>query len=84
MAGCTLRLAGHDFMDFRYLTTTTTQGGSDGCINFNDGDNGGLLDCINNYGLPSVYANYCSIVSLADFLVIAGEAVMGRTSDTYN
>ena len=35
-----LRLAGHDFMDFR--TDEKKKGGSDGCINFEDPDNKGL------------------------------------------
>jgi len=54
-AGCTLRLAGHDFMDFRKFSTTDSMGGADGCINFNDGDNNGLLDCITNFGLANAY-----------------------------
>jgi len=53
-AGCVLRLAGHDFMDYR-----KTSGGSDGCINFNDGDNAGLLDCILTSNLDEVYQIYC-------------------------
>jgi len=45
-AGCILRLAGHDLMDFRVQSENT--GGSDGCINFGEADNNGLNDCISN------------------------------------
>jgi len=45
-AGCLVRAAGHDFMDFRINADGTTSGGMDGCINFNDGDNAGLQSCI--------------------------------------
>lgn len=79
-----MRLAGHDLMDYRKVSSTSSLGGSDGCINFNDGDNAGLLDCINENNLNSVYRNVCTLVSLADFIVIAAEAVMGRTATTYN
>jgi hypothetical protein len=41
-AGCLVRVAGHDFMDYR----KNGGGGSDGCINFNDEDNKGLSTCI--------------------------------------
>jgi len=71
-------------MDYRKTSSNSFLGGSDGCINFNDGDNAGLLDCIVNFNLNSVYSKYCSLVSLADFIVIAGEAVMGRTATSYN
>ena len=33
-AGCWVRLAGHDFMDFRRGEDGESTGGSDGCINF--------------------------------------------------
>jgi hypothetical protein len=79
-AGCLIRTAGHDFMDFRM---DTGLGGSDGCINFNDADNTGLADCLVDSGLTSVYDEVCGQVSLADFFVIAGEAVMGRTATSY-
>lgn len=53
-AGCLVRLAGHDMMDFRYVFKKNSDGtdsrrvinkigGSDGCINFNDKDNRGLV-----------------------------------------
>jgi len=34
--------------------------------------------------IPSIYAQHCEQVSLADFVVIAAEAAMGRTSSDYN
>ena len=82
-AGCLVRTAGHDFMDYREVSGVAS-GGSDGCINFADGDNTGLADCLESSGLPAVFEDYCTSVSLADFLVIAGEAVMGRTAERYS
>ena len=83
-AGCVVRAAGHDFMDFRINADGTTKGGSDGCINFHDEDNVGLGECLKTANMPAVYAEYCQKVSLADFLVIMGEAAMGRTTTDYN
>jgi len=80
-AGCVLRMAGHDFMDYR---TDTGLGGSDGCINFEDEDNTGIPSCVENFGLVDSYAEHCETVSLADWMVIAGEAVMGRTATDYD
>jgi len=56
-AGCLVRLAGHDMMDYRYEFDTkkngkpsksaiNKSGGNDGCVNFHDKDNMGLVDCI--------------------------------------
>ena len=81
-AGCLVRLVGHDFMDYR--TNSSNVGGSDGCLNFQDGDNLGLKECIQNFSLNSVYSEHCTKVSMADFFVIAGESVMGRTATDYN
>lgn len=82
MAGCLLRFAGHDLMDFRKGDADI--GGSDGCIDFSTGDNAGLEKCLKSAKIPEAYAKHCSVVSLADFTVIAAEAVMGRTSPTYD
>jgi len=72
-AGCVLRFAGHDFMDYKDGT-----GGADGCVDFNDGDNAGLLPCLsegeNGIHLGQVWDKYRREVSLADFLVIAAAA----------
>lgn len=38
LAGCVIRTAGHDFMDYRI----DGGGGSDGCFNLKDPDNKGL------------------------------------------
>ena len=81
-ASCTLRLAGHDFMDFRRNDDHT--GGSDACVNFNDPDNAGLIECMQTFNLKKVYQNWCTVISLADYVVLAGEAVMGRTEPGYN
>ena len=74
-AGCTLRAAGHDFMDFR-----SGAGGSDGCLRFDDPDNKGLINCLRgdfnmdgdtdpgalNKTLDDGYNNFCDTRSLAD------------------
>jgi hypothetical protein len=54
-AGCLVRTAGHDFMDYRVAADGTESGGSDGCIIFADGDNTGLADCLEDSGLVSVF-----------------------------
>ena len=59
IAGCIVRVAGHDFMDFRYSSDSST-GGSDGCINFNDEDNAGLSQCLQGSGLPEIFEDFCS------------------------
>lgn len=77
-AGCVLRMAGHDFMDF-----ADGQGGSDACTDMADPDNGGLSACLHSgehgVALLQAYQPLCSTVSLADFLVISAEAVIGST-----
>ena len=83
MAGCLLRFAGHDLMDYRKGDNDGNVGGSDGCIDFSTGDNAGLENCLKHAKIPEAYAKHCDKVSLADFTVIAAEAVMGRTSPTY-
>jgi len=76
-SACVLRMAGHDFMDF-----SSKGGGSDGCINFDDPDNAGLKPCLvngeNGQNLNKAFAAHAASVSLADFLAIAGEAVMAQ------
>lgn len=85
-AGCVVRLAGHDFMDFN---PDGSSGGSDGCINFNDPDNKGLKPCLvtalqhldsANNSLESIWQDFCQTVSLADMFVIASEALMTITA----
>jgi len=49
-AACLVRLAGHDFMDYRNNSGVET-GGSDGCVNFNDADNKGLASCLATTGV---------------------------------
>ena len=86
-AACIVRLAGHDFMDYRKgdaAAGTSDTGGSDGCVNFNDPDNAGLVACLAATDLASVYDNHCDAVSLADFIVIASEAAMSRTSTFFD
>lgn len=94
-AGCLVRLAGHDLMDFRYTFGTKKdgtpnksaieqKGGVDGCVNFNDKDNKGLVECLQETEIIDAYDEHCGVVSLADFIVIAAEATMARTSNSYN
>jgi len=77
-AGCVLRMAGHDFMDF-----ANGQGGADACTDMTDPDNAGLPGCLatgdQGISLLEVYQQFCTSVSLADFLVIAAEAVIMST-----
>lgn len=77
-AACVLRMAGHDFMDF-----AAGQGGSDACTDMADPDNGGLPACLatgeHGIALLDIYQQFCVDVSLADFLVIAAEAVILST-----
>jgi len=79
-AGCVLRMAGHDLMDF---DPTTNKGGSDGCVNFEDPDNKGLEDCLHqeDISLQDAYSKWCHQISLADFFVIAAEGLMSHTAD---
>lgn len=84
MAGCLIRLAGHDLMDFRKHPDGRITGGSDGCINFKDPDNKGLKSCIKETNIEHVYAQLCTQISLADFIVIGAEAMMSRTATKFN
>ena len=34
--------------------------------------------------MNDIYTPHCSIVSLADFFVIAAEGIMGKTANNYN
>jgi len=74
-AGCVLRVAGHDFMDY-----ADGQGGSDGCLDLFDPDNAGLPECLHSghlgFSLQDAYQSHCSEISLADFIVLAAEAVI--------
>jgi len=54
-AGCVVRFAGHDFMDFREDDNGVTSGGSDGCVNFADPDNKGLAECLSAFAVPDLY-----------------------------
>ena len=77
-AGCVLRMAGHDFMDF-----ANGQGGSDACTDMAHAENGGLARCLasgeHGVALLDIYQQFCTDVSLADFLVISAEAVIMST-----
>jgi len=78
-AGCVLRMAGHDFMDYK-----DGQGGADACTDMSDPDNGGLAACLSQgefgFSLNSIYPEFCETVSLADFVVIAAQAVMSHSA----
>lgn len=82
-AGCLVRQAGHDFMDYR--PDDSHIGGADGCMHYDDPDNKGLYECVSQFGIAELYANWNTRVSIADFLVIIAEAVMGRVAtDNYD
>lgn len=85
-AACLLRLAGHDLMDFRRAAKKggDTTGGSDGCVNFQDPDNAGLGPCLRKTGIQKVFAKHCNKLSMADFMVIAAEAVVARMATGYD
>jgi len=64
-------------------------GGADGCIDFQDPDNMGLKGCMlrsveerdsSNISLELMYQDFCTEVSVADFFVIAAEALMEATA----
>jgi len=85
LGGCILRMAGHDFMDFN--STGDGNGGADACTDMDDEDNGGLPECLfrgefdGKVSLNDAYELFCDQISLADFIVIAAEAVMGHMAD---
>ena len=81
LAGCLIRLAGHDFMDFR--PDEAFKGGADGCLDFNDGDNAGLPSCMTRFGIPEMYGKHKDTVSMADFFVIIAEGITGRTATDF-
>ena len=98
-AACMLRLEGHDLMDFRREFKRgrnknswkakgnggkKLSGGSDGCVNFEDPDNAGLPTCLAWTNINTIYNNWCDKLSLADFMVIAGEVVVGKLAVDYN
>jgi len=84
-AGCLVRLVGHDFMDF---DPRSGLGGADGCIDFADPDNLGLKGCLLdaiteadsvNVTLETMWQDWCTEVSVADFFVIVAEALIEAT-----
>jgi len=82
--GCVLRMVGHDFMDF---DSSTGNGGADACTDMEDPDNAGLPECLysgefeGEVSLRDAYRLFCDRVSLADFLVIAAQAVMSLQAE---
>jgi len=79
-AGCVLRMAGHDFMDYDPKQETSGDTGSNGCQDLAHPDNKGLEQCLADpyFGasIKQAYQQFCESISLADFLVISAEAVM--------
>jgi len=73
-------------MDFRRSATKggASTGGSDGCVNFLDADNSGLGPCLKKTGVEAIFAKHCGKLSMADFMVIAAEAVVIRMATGYN
>ena len=91
-AACLLRLEGHDLMDFRRKANKKGRikrggpgtGGSDGCVNFEDGDNAGLPTCLAWTNIHTIYEKWCDKISMADFMVLAAEAVVGGIAADYD
>jgi len=52
-AACLVRLAGHDFMDFR--REDANMGGSDGCVKFDDPTHKGLIECLQQFDINQTY-----------------------------
>ena len=78
-------MAGHDFMDFRWAKDGSSRGGSDGCINFEDGDNKGLPECLAKSGTIASYnEKFADAISLADYFVMIAEAMMGRIAPDWD
>jgi len=76
-------------MDFN---RALNNGGADGCIDFQDPDNGGLKGCMltavherdsSNVSLELMWQDFCTEVSIADFFVIAAEALMENTAPDF-
>jgi len=93
-AGCILRMAGHDFMDYYDGGLMEgPPGGSDGCIDLEDPDNKGLGDCLLDedpefpeFSLVKAWRRKgggaiapCRFISFADWIVLAAEVVMELT-----
>jgi len=82
--GCILRVAAHDFLDYR---PTAHFGGSDGCLDMGIDQNKGLEDClgkITSEDITTIYAKHCQRVNIPDFIVIAAEAAMAITAPCEN
>lgn len=76
-------------MDFNNKDPDNVGGGADGCIDFQDPDNAGLKGCMlqavterdsSDVSLELMWQDFCSEVSIADFFVIAAEALMEATA----
>jgi hypothetical protein len=82
-AGCITRYTFHDIMDIAFNDDGDILGGMDGCIDFTNADNNGLYGCMVGHeplALVVAYRKVCARVSLADFGVIAAEAIMAKTA----
>ena len=79
--GGILRLAAHDFMDYD-RSSSSSPGGSDGCIDMNHPSNVGL-DTIwcSNCPLQQLYERkYSHFISIADYWIAAATIVIRQTS----
>eukprot|EP00913_Durusdinium_trenchii_P028556 g26783.t1 len=90
-AGCVLRIAGHDFMDY---VKKDGRGGSDGCLDLSEArlqrgvGEGAATGTAHPRPWPVVgpsdgvrYVDFCEKVSLADFVVMAANAVIKSTRE---
>ena len=88
VAGCIIRFVGHDFMDFRTANnnpdgTGEERGGSDACMDLNDDDNNGLANCATEFKFTDIYEQFCDKISLADYLIVAANALTGHLANRH-
>jgi hypothetical protein len=86
-AGCILGLAYYDFMD-TWDANGVSGGGADGCVDLNQNPQSNFKKCLATANpdteyepLHTLYQSVCGKVSLADFLVIAAQAIMTAMRD---
>ena len=86
IAGCIVRFVGHDIMDYRTAANNNgvERGGADACMDLTDDDNNGLANCAVEFKFTDVYEEFCTMISLADYLVVAANALIGHISNQHD
>lgn len=49
-----------------------------------DDDNNGLAGCLVDFGFTRVYRDFCTHTSIADFAIIAANALTGHLSNNHD